>query len=884
MEQLMFQIFQITSACQGIAVNFTNITDSIGFMNSTDSINFAPLTYLWNFNTVLGGPTSTFENPSYLYASADTYQVSLEVTNVHGCSYTLDSNVIVDEIPVSIFQSTDTCENIAATFIDFSTLAGTGSITSYNWDFGDGNSSPFANTSNTYAANGIYPVSLTVTTAQGCSSTSTELITIYDGPIAAFVVAPECAGTPIDIFNSTVNGIEYNWMLEDVPGSFNTVNVTQTYTAADTYTITLEATSINGCKNTFIDSVIINPLPNYNFGDTTTTCGSSNVLDAQSNSSNIGANFAWNTGSTSNAITVFSPSNYSVIITTPAGCTITDETYALLNVPVSPNLGPDSTFCDSAVLNAGYYGQGTSYNWFIDGVSTLQTNQYLTAFAAGEYKVEIVDGNVCPGRDSINIIIAPSTPVNLGDAFQETCLGTTLVLESDISGATYLWSDGSNLQTLDVNAQGLYSIEVTVGNCTSSDDVFVSFLDIPNFNLNTISEACDSLVLNAYAPGSVTYEWSTTNNNVLSTDTVYAGGPYWVEVELDATGCKIRDSIDVTIYDSPTVDLPNDTSICSYQVITIDQGNPSSGFTFLWNTGSPNASITVASTGNYSVNVIDQATSCSSSGSVNVVSLPLFSFDLGNNLPYCEGSVIDVSPNLNLTDAQYNWYNYAGNVGVNEVFNVPDTGVYYLEITNKYGCLALDSVEILPSNLSLYAIFLADSEVEPGTNVQFVNLSYPKPFTSSWDFGDGSPLVSDSMPAHLFFIAAGEDSSIYDVTLSLNNGVCNSIITKSIKVKIGAKVLEEPNLYQDLYTSILEALVYPNPNNGDFTLRIELDTEAPIQVDVFNLMGQLIHKDSFVSKKIDKPYALNKILPGMYLIRIRAGKDQQIVKFIKLGR
>ena len=140
------------------------------------------------------------------------------------------------------------------------------------------------------------------------------------------------------------------------------------------------------------------------------------------------------------------------------------------------------------------------------------------------------------------------------------------------------------------------------------------------------------------------------------------------------------------------------------------------------------------------------------------------------------------------------------------------------------------------------------------------------------------------MPSHPFYIAFGEDSSTYDVTLSLNNGVCNSVLTKPIKVKIGAKVVEEPTDDQGLYTTIIEALVYPNPNNGDFTLRIKLDNEAPIQVDVFNLMGQLIHTDSFVAKSIDKPYTLNKILPGMYLVRVKAGRDQQTVKFIKLYR
>ena len=80
----------------------------------------------------------------------------------------------------------------------------------------------------------------------------------------------------------------------------------------------------------------------------------------------------------------------------------------------------------------------------------------------------------------------------------------------------------------------------------------------------------------------------------------------------------------------------------------------------------------------------------------------------------------------------------------------------------------------------------------------------------------------------------------------------------------------------------MEALVYPNQNNGNFTLKLRLETTSAIQVDVFNLMGQLIELDSFVAKEVNKQYELNKILPGMYLVRVKTGRDQKTVKFTKI--
>ena len=876
--------FDISAACQGAAVSFTN---------TTDTTNQSPTTFLWNFNTVLGGPTSTFENPSYLYSDADDYNVSLQATTVHGCVAVINSTVTVDQNPVSNFALTNVCENTEADFIDNSSVVTPSTIDNWSWVFGDGNSSTFAqDTTYAYTANGVYTVSLTVETPQGCTSTSSQTITVFDGPTAFFDVTPKCEGTTFDVFNSSSNGNQYAWSVPDLfinnDPSTNLLNLT--FSVAGNHDIELLATSINGCENTYVGSVLINPLPIDNFNDTTTTCGLTNILDAQYNSTNLGSTFLWNTGSTSPAITVSVATEYRVIITTAFFCTITDTTYAELNVPITPYLGDDGDQCDSAVLNAGSYGQGTFYTWSYASpslpttfVNLSNTTNELTVILEGIYAVEIVDGNNCIGTDTINVNILPSTPVNLGDPEQDTCLGATYTLTSDIVGG-YLWSDGSTNSTLEVTAPGSFWIEVTAGGCSSRDTVEVDFVEIPVFSLNSITEACDSMVLNAFAGLGVTYEWSTLNGNTESKDTVYNTNTYWVDVELTSTGCVIRDSIDVTIYNSPIINLPNDTSICSYQQFTIDQGNSPSDFTFIWNTGSTDSAIVVASTGNYSVEVFNSASQCSTSGSINVVSLPLFNFDLGNDVPFCEGSLVEISADVTLTNAQYNWFDYSGTLKTTESFTLPDTGTYYLEITNEYGCQAIDSIDALPSNLSLYAIFLADSEVEPGTSVQFVNLSYPKPFTSSWDFGDGTPIVSDSMPIHPFYIALGEDSSTYEVTLSLNNGVCNSSLTKPIKVKIGAKVEEDPPYSLSLYTSILEALVYPNPNDGDFTLRIRLENTAPIQVDVFNLMGQLIQSDSFIAKEINQPYSLNKILPGMYLVRVKAGSDQQTVKFIKIYR
>ena len=865
--------FTTLSACEGQAVDFVNSTDTIGF---------SPTTFLWNFNTAsgLGSPTSTFESPSYTYPSSGNYSVSLQATNMFGCVNTATIPVTVDENPISIFTLNDTCENTQAVFADMST-AGSSTISDWSWDFGDGNTSTTQNGSNIYLSNGIYTATLTVTTPQTCTSSSAQSITIFDGPSVGFSVLPTCQDVPVNIWNTTTNAISYAWNISSLAYTSANNNEIQTFGTAGYHDIELTATSVNGCENTLLDSVLVNSLPVDNFEDTTKTCGTSLIIDANELSSNSGSSFSWNTGASSSDINVTITGLYVANITTSDGCMLSDSTYVLLNVPVSPNLGNDGAQCDSAVLNAGSYGSGTSYSWIESTPIVASSAQEISVSVNGEYIVEVTDQNGCVGKDTINVTIVPSTPVSLGAPLQDTCEGVVYTLESNIIGTDYLWNDGSIDPALNVTSPGYYWIEVTAGGCSSRDTVEIAFVAVPAFSLGSSTQSCDSLVLNAFAGSGVSYEWSSQNGNVGFSDTVYTSGTYWAEVTLNSTGCAVRDSIDVIIHDSPVLNMPQDTAICSYQTLVIDPGNPG-GVNFLWNTGATTPTITVASTGNYAVTLADQSTGCLSNASVNVNSLPLFTIDLGNDVYYCEGSTVELSSDNTPPNSTYSWYNYTSSLVSTETYFVQDTGTYYLQIEDEYGCIATDSIDVLPSSLELFSMFLFDSDIESCDTIQFVNLSYPQPFTSNWDFGDGSPFVPDSMPTHRYCLPPGTDSITYEVALTINNGVCNSTRKKDLTVRAAAKGLENPPFNPELYTSILEALVYPNPNNGNFTLKLRLENTSAIQVDVFNLMGQLIESDSFVAKEVNKQYELNKILPGMYLVRVKAGRDQKTVKFIKI--
>ena len=98
-------------------------------------------------------------------------------------------------------NQTSGCFPLAVAFTD----ASTGSPNSWNWDFGDANSSTQQNPSHNYTSPGTYTVTLTVGNGTGTDTEiKTSYITVFTGPTASFTTVPDsvCSGGTIT-FTST---------------------------------------------------------------------------------------------------------------------------------------------------------------------------------------------------------------------------------------------------------------------------------------------------------------------------------------------------------------------------------------------------------------------------------------------------------------------------------------------------------------------------------------------------------------------------------------------------------------------------------------------------------------------------------------------------------
>ena len=239
--------FTATNLCVGQAVTFTDNSNANG-----GAIN----SWSWNFDS--GGNTSILQNPTFTYPASGTYNVSLLVSSGSGCSDSITQIIRVNPAPVVSYTFIANCQNTPVVFTDASTIS-SGNITSWNWNFSDGNSSSTQNPSNLFDSAGVYNVVLIVTSDSGCTATSTQAVTINPLPVAGFTSLIDCKSLAV-IFTDTSavssgSVSSYSWTFGD-GGISSTQNPTYPYNTTGNYTVTLIVQTNNGCIDTSTTTVI----------------------------------------------------------------------------------------------------------------------------------------------------------------------------------------------------------------------------------------------------------------------------------------------------------------------------------------------------------------------------------------------------------------------------------------------------------------------------------------------------------------------------------------------------------------------------------------------------------------------------------------------------
>jgi len=192
---------------------------------------------------------------TYTYSSPRIYIPQLLLTDSFGCRYGLPAldTIVVDSLPVPAFTFDSLCSGLPTHFHDMS-AAGSGYLTNWVWDFGDGGSGTGPNPIHAFRKNGYYTIAIGVTNSDGCFNKDTNKIKI-GGITAAFSSARKgCVGTAVqfsDSSNSDTTVKSWTWLFGDGDSSF-VQNPLHMYPKKGIYTVSLFVMNQKGCVDSLV--------------------------------------------------------------------------------------------------------------------------------------------------------------------------------------------------------------------------------------------------------------------------------------------------------------------------------------------------------------------------------------------------------------------------------------------------------------------------------------------------------------------------------------------------------------------------------------------------------------------------------------------------------
>ena len=569
------------------------------------------VSWYWDFGD---GKFSNLQNPINLYLYAATFDVSLSVIDVNGCSDTVTHQITVVEIPDVDFtvNPNPTCVNALTDFSGTSTA----SITFWDWDFGDGGTANTQNASHAYVMPGIFTATLTVTDIYGCTNSTFQLVEVNPLPNPDFEhTAPACLNDSVFFtnFSTTPNGyiVEWDWDFGD--GNSVTINfpdnpnVAHLYANNGTFQVFLTVTDSDSCFESTYRQIIIVPRPiadftfslpcdgdPVNFTDLSSLNGGSDIVTWYWEFGDP-ASGIYNTSNLQNPSHTFSSAgsfDVILIINNTDDCSDTITKTILVNQLPYVEIATDSdTACVEELIN--FYGSGTDIvSWLWDfgdgGTSVLQdpTHMYMTS---GIYTVvlSVIDINGCNNDTATNILINPLPFADFNHSVP-SCSGSNVDffdLSSTPNGYIIIWhwyfGDGSDTIILFpdppnvshiYSTPGSYIVSLAIINsngCIDSTDLEISIAQGPEAAFSNTGPQCEDNLIQfldqslGFGFSIQSWFWNFGDPSSGSNNTSVLQNPYHIynnsgtyNVFLEVTssnGCTDTITQDITIHPPPNV-------------------------------------------------------------------------------------------------------------------------------------------------------------------------------------------------------------------------------------------------------------------------------------------------------------------------------------------
>jgi gliding motility-associated-like protein len=794
-------ITQNTTAPTASVSNNTGATQLTCSLTSISLTASGGGTYSWSNGTTVVGTAANLT-----VTTPGTYTVTV-TSATNGCTAT-SAVVITQNItaPAAAISSLPSPAVLTCTTTSIALTASGGG--SYSWISTGTNLGTQANISVTTP--GTY--SVTVTGANGCSSTVSSIVTQnIAAPVAGILnnsntTVLTCAQTSISV---TANGgATYSWS-----NGSATLGSAAALTITSPGTYTVSATAANGCIDTEVITITQNiAVPTAaitnNSNTAVLTCSQTSISLTASG----GVSYSWSNGTsivgTAAALSITSPGTYTVTTTAANGCTDTEVITITQNIaaPTAAIANGGTTAildCNTTSIALTASG-GTSYSWS-NGTSVVGSAAQLQVTTAGTYTVTVTAANGCTDTELIVITYQANTNPTFTQ-IAPICTGSTINLATTSNnGVNGSWSPAPN-----VNATTTYTFTPNTGLCANTATMTIVVNPYPTIAAqnDTICAGSNGTITTQINLIGGTYAWNNSTNtqaNLIAAPN--ATSTYTVIYNL--AGCTDTASAQIVVNPVPVVQVQNAT-ICAGQTgALIASANLANG-TFLWANGSTNDTLLLSPNTTSSQNVTYTLNGCTSApvtATLTVNPVPTITM---NNQTICAGDPVTMQANANPAGTYYWGPNGVQGMATNTFTPTLDSTIEVFNVLN--GCSS-DTIQatitVLPLPISTFS-----ANVLQGCVPLSVGFSADVLNNTTYAWQTSNQLSASGPQATLDFQINGS----FSVTLTATLNGCSSTTTVANMIEVdnypiaafepSSQVFTEPNQALSFWNSSVGATTY----------------------------------------------------------------------------
>jgi len=688
-------IIQSTGPTVSFSGSYTNCSGKSVTLVPIINGGTGPYTYSWD--GVISSIATKTVNPT----SPQTY--CLTVRDANNCS--AQACVVVNQrfLNVNLPAGISKCQGESYTILP--TVSNFSGGLSYQWSNGSTGST------NPVTINATQSYAVTVSDATGCIGTASTSIGMNAKPVV---------NLPASVDVCQLNSVTLDTKLSTTSNTFtwSTGSTTSaiTLTPSSSSNVLVTVTNANNCKAVAAVSINVKSNPSISLPISQISCvNTAFTLSPIISGGTPGYEYLWSNGSTNATLTT------TLSLSGAISLRVKDQNGCIANATSNINLNPKPTISISGVFDI-CPGQSTtltavpsggtlpySYKWNTGDSSAFITTMPLIPT---NYKITLTDKNNCVGEGSMMVSTSKNISVTLpSDA--NICLGDSITLKPSIGmnggDLNFLWNIGSNTESLVVkpSIKSIYSILVKDKfGCSGFAETIVNVNTPPKATLPALINAClaDSVSLNltnisGYGP--FKFSWSNGKTTTEST--------FFVESEInifttitDINQCKTIFSSKIKGNEKPVLNLNAIHTFCVNESVRI---NPKvtgglGPYSYKWSNGNIFPELNTKLTENTNLTlVVSDKNGCADKKSTFIeIKKEIPQIFLPDTIRSCIGNEVLINPNIQDKTgiSSYQWSD--GQTKSQIIKKVLNTFTMRLQVLNLIGCMAVDSLLVLPFN------------------------------------------------------------------------------------------------------------------------------------------------------------------------------------------